>query len=64
VPSGVVEVPVLIKAFDQNMEYATTAVAGSIGMEILEDDEEKGTTVQPRSGWWMVEETRKPIDKR
>jgi hypothetical protein len=62
VPSGVIEVPVVIRAEEQGMECATTIVARSVGMEIVKYGEE-GTTVQPKSGWWMLEESRTPIQK-
>lgn len=60
VPSGMVEVAVVIRAVEQSTEYATTIVAGSVGMEIVKDGEE-GTTVQPKSGWWMLEDGRKSL---
>ncbi|KKO98704.1 hypothetical protein THAR02_09202 [Trichoderma harzianum] len=35
-----------------------TAISGTIGMSILET----GTTAQPVSAWWVVEEFEEPIE--
>jgi hypothetical protein len=62
VPSGMVEVDVLVK--DSGKEHDTVVVAGCVGMTVqkgVEGDEEgkEGDTVQPRSGWFMVEGPKK-----
>jgi hypothetical protein len=64
IPTGVVSVPVIIKDLTTRLEHKTTMVAGSVGMTATsEDGGVDGTTVQPRSGWWMLEDSVKPIDK-
>jgi hypothetical protein len=58
----VIEVPVVIRAEEQGTEYATTIVAGSVGMDIVRYGEE-GTIVQPKSRWWMLEGSKTPTQK-
>jgi hypothetical protein len=60
ITSGMVEVPVTVMAWDQHLRYETVVVAGSVGMEVLEDGDE-GTRVQSRSGWSMIEVSRSPL---
>jgi hypothetical protein len=62
VPSGMVEVDVLVK--DSGKEHDTVVVAGFVGMTVkkrVEGGEEgkEEDTVQPRSGWFMVERRKK-----
>jgi hypothetical protein len=69
VPNGTMEVPVIIKAFELEVEIETTIVAGSVGFTVAEQeveraeggDEKVGEVVQPLSGWWMLEDGRKPL---
>ncbi|KAF2798326.1 hypothetical protein K505DRAFT_346643 [Melanomma pulvis-pyrius CBS 109.77] len=57
VPKGVVTVPVTLKDYNTGTLIETTVVAGSVGMSLTEE----GTTVQPRSGWWMLEDKRERL---
>jgi hypothetical protein len=51
VPTGIVEVPVTVKALDLGLEFDTRIVAGSMGMTVTHDPEkDMQTTVQPHSG--------------
>jgi hypothetical protein len=64
VPTGVVEVPVTVKALDLGLEFDTRIIAGSMGITVAKDpkkDPKKDmlTTVQPCLGWWMLEYGRK-----
>ncbi|KAF2443103.1 hypothetical protein P171DRAFT_391217, partial [Karstenula rhodostoma CBS 690.94] len=52
VPHGVVRASVVIRYHGQTDDI-TDLVAGSVGMTVVEENEQ-GTTVQPRSGWWMT----------
>lgn len=52
VPSGVVEVGVLVRNYKR--EIGMRVLAGSVGVEVVE--EEGGDGVRPRSGWFMVRE--------
>ncbi|KAF2864887.1 hypothetical protein BDV95DRAFT_532262 [Massariosphaeria phaeospora] len=67
IPSGLVEVPVVVKALERGIEYDTRVIAGSVGMSVsggdgdVEGEKGKGTTVQPRTGWWMLEYGQKPL---
>ncbi|KAH8728132.1 hypothetical protein GQ44DRAFT_702671 [Phaeosphaeriaceae sp. PMI808] len=62
IPSGVVEVPVTVKALDLGLQLETTIVAGSMGVFVTEgQQEDSGSTVQPCSGWWMLEDSRVPL---
>lgn len=57
IPQGVVSVPVNVEDLGQKMKYETSMVAGSIGVTVTHN----GTKVQPRSGWWMLEDSRKAV---
>jgi hypothetical protein len=52
VPRGIVTVPVKIKEYGERVEYKTTMVAGLVGVTVNGE----GNWVQPRSGWWMLED--------
>jgi hypothetical protein len=56
VPSALVEVPVLVT--EGLEEYEIAVIAGAVGVAVKKGHEEeegdKGDTVQPRSGWFMV----------
>lgn len=57
VPVGVAEVPITLKEFGE-IVAETTVVAGPVGMQgVLEGEGQNAgiVKVQPRSGWWMVE---------
>lgn len=53
IPAGVLPVPVKILAENDEV-YATSMIAGLVGITASEDQ----STFQPRTGWWMVEETQ------
>ncbi|UKZ80014.1 hypothetical protein TrVFT333_007778 [Trichoderma virens FT-333] len=55
IPRGLVVLPVTI--VDSNMQKFATVVSGTIGMSISEN----GTTSQPVSAWWIVQEFEEPI---
>jgi hypothetical protein len=62
VPVGVVEIPVTVQAIDLGLSFDTRIVAGSMGMAVKKGDKLRdGTTVQPVSGWWMLEYGREPL---
>jgi len=61
-PKGIVSVPVTFQDYGTGLEHKTTMVAGSVGM--MPSSVESGgdlTRVQPRSGWWMLEDSVKPM---
>jgi len=61
IPKGIVTVPVTIQDPATGLEHETTMVAGSVGM--MPSAVESGgdlNRVQPRSGWWMLEDSVKP----
>ena len=61
-PKGIVSVPVTVQDYGTGLEHKTTMVAGSVGM--MPSSVESGgdlTRVQPRSGWWMLEDSVKPM---
>lgn len=62
IPKGVITVPVTVQDFLTGFEHKTTMVAGSVGMtgKAVEGSSEL-TIVQPRSGWWMLQDSVKPI---
>jgi len=62
IPKGVVSAPVTVQDYATGLEHKTTMVAGSVGM-MLSAVESGGdlTIVQPRSGWWMLEDLVKPM---
>jgi len=63
IPKGVVTVPVTVQDCLAGLEHKTTMVAGSVGM--MPSAVESGgdlTRVQPRSGWWMLEDSVQPMD--
>jgi hypothetical protein len=61
VPVGVVEIPVTVQAIDLGLSFDTRIVADSMGMAVKKGDKPRdGTTVQPVSGWWMLEYGREP----
>ncbi|ERF72774.1 hypothetical protein EPUS_09404 [Endocarpon pusillum Z07020] len=63
IPNGVVSVPVIIRDDAAELVYKTTMVAGSVGMTATAAGGGEGlTTVQPRSGWWMLQDSVKPIE--
>lgn len=41
--------------------FETTIVAGLVGVNVTEGEERVGSTVQPRSEWWMFEEKRREM---
>ena len=62
IPKGVVSVPATVWDHETGLEHKTTMVAGSVGM--MPSAVESGgalNRVQPRSGWWMLEDSVKPM---
>jgi hypothetical protein len=57
IPKSVVTVPVTVRDLGAKCEYRTTMIAGSMGMSVTE----QGSTMQPISGWWMLEDSSKPL---
>ncbi|KAJ4359927.1 uncharacterized protein N0V89_000486 [Didymosphaeria variabile] len=62
IPQGVVEVPLVVRDMASRVDLYTQLVAGSAGMSIVAEDE-NSTTVQPRSGWWMLFLRQKAFDR-
>ncbi|PUU76902.1 hypothetical protein B9Z19DRAFT_1087393 [Tuber borchii] len=63
IPKGVISVPVTVQDWATGLEYKTTMVAGSVGM--MPSAGSSGgdlTKVQPKSGWWILEDSVKPMD--
>ena len=60
-PKGIVSVPVTFKDFLTGLEHKTTMIAGSVGMMPSALSGGDFTRVQPRSGWWMLEDSVKPM---
>ncbi|KAI9780639.1 MAG: hypothetical protein M1839_006580 [Geoglossum umbratile] len=62
IPKGVVSVPVTVQDFESGLEHATTIIAGSVGVTATAAGGGKDpTTVQPKSGWWMLEDSVRPM---
>jgi len=62
IPKGVVSVPVTVQDYATGLEHKTTMVAGSVGM--MPSTGESGgdlTKVRPKSGWWILEDSVKPM---
>jgi hydrogenase maturation factor len=53
VPQGVAQVPVIVRDTERYVDFHTQLIAGTVGMSVIHEDE-SATTVQPRSGWWML----------
>jgi Domain of unknown function (DUF4419) len=66
IPVGLVSVPVKVIDLVLKVEQMTTMTAGLVGMTATkkkEKDQGGFNTFQPRSGWWMFEESSKPLGK-
>jgi hypothetical protein len=62
IPKGVALAPVTIEDLGTGLKHKTTMVAGSVGMTATAIGSGKDLTiVQPRSGWWMLEDSVGPI---
>ena len=57
VPKSIITVPVICVDVAEGKKYETTIVAGSVGMDL----DLGGTMVQPRSGWWMLQDSCEDI---
>lgn len=55
IPDGIIKVPVTLEDDATSSQYKCTLVAGSIGMAIQAKGQ--STTVQPRSGWWLLQDS-------
>jgi hypothetical protein len=51
IPAGIISVPVKVQDLAAGEEHSTTVIAGHMGMT----PSKRGTTVQPRSGWFMLQ---------
>jgi hypothetical protein len=56
-PKAFVTVPMTLEDHATQTKYTTTVVAGHIGMTLT-----NGNTVQPRSGWWMLEDSSEAMN--
>ncbi|KAE9375114.1 hypothetical protein N431DRAFT_530964 [Stipitochalara longipes BDJ] len=66
IPAGLVSVPLKVIDLVLGTEQMTTMTAGLVGMMATKKarrDEGKDNRFQPRSGWWMLEESVKPLEK-
>jgi hypothetical protein len=62
VSKAVVSVPVKVVDMETALEHEITLLAGCIGMSPVGNDlKDHISTVQPRSGWWMIEDSVKRI---
>jgi hypothetical protein len=60
IPVGMVSVPVVIQDLATDLVHQTTMTAGSAGVTVRVLDPETGeASFQPRSGWFMLEESVK-----
>ena len=59
VPRGFVTVPVIVKDYAARIDLNTTMVAGLVGVKLTSKDD--GDTMQPISGWWMLEDSREKM---
>ncbi|KAI1384203.1 uncharacterized protein F4822DRAFT_418989 [Hypoxylon trugodes] len=57
IPRGIVLLPITIDDLEAGVKRFATAVSGTIGMSISEN----GTTSQPFSAWWVVQEFKEPL---
>jgi hypothetical protein len=58
IPVGIMSVPVVIQDFVTELVHHTTMMAGSAGVTVrVLDAETGGASFQPRSGWFMLEES-------
>jgi hypothetical protein len=57
IPSFIVTVPMKCADHETRVEYKTRIFAGSMGMA----PSSNGTTIQPRSGWILLQESVKPL---
>jgi hypothetical protein len=58
IPKGIVSVLVTIENKARELVYKVTMVAGSVEMTAkTAGDLKDQTSVQPRSGWWMLEDS-------
>ena len=63
IPKSVVSAPVTVRDEAKGFEYATTMIAGLVGMTATNVGRLKDqTSVQPRSGWWILEDSVKPLE--
>ncbi|KAI0135939.1 hypothetical protein F4776DRAFT_109914 [Hypoxylon sp. NC0597] len=58
IPRGITLLPVTLIDVEVGAQIFATAISGTIGMSISAD----GTTAQPISAWWIVQEFKKPIN--
>ncbi|KAI1166678.1 hypothetical protein F5B18DRAFT_659612 [Nemania serpens] len=58
IPQGIVTLPMKIIDAEFGVQRFATAVSGTIGMSISAN----GTTTQPVSAWWVVQEFEEPIE--
>lgn len=66
IPPGVVSVTVAVQDTTTGLEHATTMIAGSVGMTATAACGGRNlaaTVVQPRSGWWVLQDSVKPIGR-
>ncbi|KPM46481.1 hypothetical protein AK830_g223 [Neonectria ditissima] len=59
VPKAFVYIPLVLEDYATDIEYTATVVAGHVGVAVTEER----TTVQPLSGWWMLQDSMKPSSR-
>jgi hypothetical protein len=65
IPKAVSDVPVLVNDMETKQRFHTTIVAGSVGMEGVQTDNNPESRIQafrPRSGWWMLLDKAEPLE--
>lgn len=57
IPPSIMYVPAKIQDLTAGEEHSTVIIAGSMAMALTKG----GTTVQPRSGWFLLQKSVKPL---
>jgi len=58
ISKGVVTLPVTLVDLEKKVNRYATVLAGSVGMTLSK----RATTVQPLSGWWILQEFERPLE--
>jgi hypothetical protein len=67
IPAGVVEFPLMVKDKPERVPRRMTLVAGSVGVAVMEVEEnllrgvQKVQVVHPSPGWWLLVDKEEPL---